>query len=203
MRYIIESNKVLIMGLNMNLAYEQELVKKAKDSLKAFDEIYEFYLPRIFGYVLNRSGSREIAEDVTSQTFFKAMSNIKSFRYRGYSFGSWLYRIAHNALMDYYRKSPNTADVDPDEMKSENQGTEEKAENIERKKVVLRVLRKLPEQYQQILSLRFFEEMTNEEIAEILGCRKATLAVKLHRSLQAFKNILKKEGLLEALNISL
>ncbi len=187
----------------MNLAYEQELVKKAKDSLKAFDEIYEFYLPRIFGYVLNRSGSREIAEDVTSQTFFKAMSKIKSFRYRGYSFGSWLYRIAHNNLMDHYRKNPNTADLDPEDMKAETKGTEDKAIEVERRRVVLKALKKLPDQYQQILSLRFFEDMTNEEIAEILGCKKATLAVKLHRSLQAFKNILKKEGLLDALNISL
>jgi len=203
MRYIFASINMLIMGLKMSPAYEQELVQKAKDSLKAFDEIYEYYLPRIFGYVMNRSGSREIAEDVTSQTFFKAMAKIKSFKYKGYSFGAWLYRIAHNNLMDYYRKNPNPVDMDPEDAKSESSETEKEAVQSEKKKAVLKILKKLPEQYQQVLSLRFFEEMTNAEMAEILGCRKSTLAVKLHRSLKAFKKAIEEEGLLEALNISL
>jgi RNA polymerase sigma-70 factor (ECF subfamily) len=188
------------MRLLMELAYEQELVKKAKESLKAFDKIYEYYLPKIYGYIFNRTFSKEISEDVVSQTFIKAMTNIKSFKYRGYSFGAWLYRIAHNALMDYYRKNPSIETGDA-ALNQEDPDVDCKAENDEMKSVVLKALRKIPSAYQEILSLKFFEELSNKEIADIIGCKKETLAVKLHRSLKAFKKVLIKNKYLNILSI--
>lgn len=190
------------MHKKMDLNKEQDLVKKAKESLRAFDELYEYYLPRIYGYVYNRTLNREIAEDVTSQTFMKAMIRIQSFKYKGYSFGAWLYRIAHNNLVDYFRKNPQVSLGDHEEVDLK-ESTDEKAEDTERQRIILKALRKLPKQYQEVLSLKFFEELTNEEIAEILGCRKETLAVKVHRSLKAFKKVLHKEGLLKSLNINI
>lgn len=189
------------MGSRMDLPRERELVEKAKESLQAFDKLYEHYLPRIFGFTLNRCGNREIAEDVTSQTFIKAMLKIKTFKFKGYTFGAWLYRIAHNNLMDYYRKNPQVEIFEVSKIES-GERSDEEAERSERQKIILEAMRRLPEQYQQVLSLKFFEELTNEEIAEILGCRKETLAVKLHRSLKALKKVLEKEGLLVSLNIS-
>lgn len=188
-------------NLKMDLTQERDLVEKAKESLKAFDKLYEHYLPKIYGYVLNRSANREVAEDVTSKTFIKAMTKIQTFKYQGYSFGAWLYRIAHNNLMDYYRKNPLLGTVDAQKVESQEK-TDRKAEDLERQGIILQALSKLPKQYQQVLSLKFFEELTNEEIAEVLGCRKETLAVKLHRSLRAFKKVLQREGFLEALNVS-
>jgi RNA polymerase sigma-70 factor (ECF subfamily) len=184
----------------MDLTRERKLVQKAKESLKAFDELYDHYLPKIFAYILNRTASKAIAEDVTSQTFMKAMVKIKSFKYQGYSFGAWLYRIAHNTLIDYFRKHKelNIADFVQAEGK-ENTDTE--AEKEERQKIILEALRKLPKQYQEVLSLKFFEELSNDEMSEVLGCKRKTLAVKLHRSLKAFEKVLKKEGLLGMLNI--
>lgn len=185
----------------MDLASEKKLVEKAKESLQAFDKLYEYYLPKIYGFVLNRSGNREVAEDVTSHTFTKAMLKIKTFKFRGYTFGAWLYRIAHNCLVDYYRKNPNIAVLEPSRIESKDRADTE-AENAERQRIILEALRKIPEQYQQILSLKFFEELSNDEIADILGCKKETLAVKLHRSLKAFKEVLKKEDFLSVLSIT-
>ena len=184
----------------MDLVKERELVEKAKDSLAAFDKLYEYYLPRIYGFILNRCGINEIAEDVTSQTFIKAMLKIKTYKFKGYTFGAWLYRIAHNNLMDYYRKNPNVEVLEPNLFESTDRADFE-AEKFERQKIILEALKKLPGQYQQVLSLKFFEELTNEEIADVLGCKKETLAVKLHRSLKALRKVLKEEGLLEALNL--
>ncbi|MBN2016303.1 sigma-70 family RNA polymerase sigma factor [Candidatus Dojkabacteria bacterium] len=186
----------------MDLAREQKLVEQAKESLKAFDQLYEYYLPRIFAYVLNRTANKQISEDVTSQTFIKAMTKIKTFRYKGFSFGAWLYRIAHNNLMDYYRKNPSLNIIDLSEVESKDR-TDKEAEKSERQAIILEALKKLPKQYQEILSLKFFEELSNEEMAEVLGCKKETLAVKLHRSLKAFKKILEKENLLEVLNVEI
>lgn len=189
------------MGSIIDLAEEQELIEKAKESIRAFDELYKHYLPKIFGYVMNRSGNREIAEDVTSQTFIKAMTKIKSYKFQGYSFGAWLYRIAHNTLMDYYRKHGTELETLDETRLESDEKTGVEAEKEERQRIILEALRKLPKQYQEILSLKFFEELSNDEMAEILGCKKETLAVKLHRSLKAFGKVLKKGKYLESLDV--
>lgn len=185
----------------MDLAQEKQLVKRAKESLEAFDSLYEHYLPRIYGYIMNRCRSKEIAEDVTSQTFIKAMAKVKTFKYKGFTFGAWLYRIAHNSLIDYFRKNPNRKIAEAEEVESDEKA-DTRAEQLERQRIILEALKKLPKQYQEILSLKFFEDMSNEEMAEILGCKKATLAVKLHRSLKAFEKVVRKEGFAKSLNIS-
>ncbi|MBU0976136.1 MAG: sigma-70 family RNA polymerase sigma factor [Patescibacteria group bacterium] len=185
----------------MDFTQEKQLVEKAKESLEAFDRLYEHYLPRIYGYVLNRSRNREVAEDVTSQTFIKAMTKIKSFRYQGYSFGAWLYRIAHNTMIDFFRKNPDIKVAEADEVESEDRA-DLSAERLERQRIIIEALRRLPRQYQEVLSLKFFEDLENEEIADILGCKKETLAVKLHRSLRAFEKVVREEGLEKSLNIS-
>lgn len=179
---------------------EQQLVADAKRSLEAFDKLYEYYLPKILAYVMNRTANKAIAEDITSQTFVKAMLKIKTFEYKGFTFGAWLYRIAHNTLVDYYRKHKEIEIPEYHQAQSDD-NSELVAQQSERQQILLDALRKLPEQYQQILSLKFFEEMTNEEIAQVLGCKKETLAVKLHRSLKAFEKVLKKNKTLETLGL--
>jgi RNA polymerase sigma factor (sigma-70 family) len=186
----------------MDIAQEIALVEKAKESLESFDKLYEFYLPRIYGFIFNRTGNHEISEDVTSQTFIKAMLNIKKFRYKGFTFGSWLYRIAHNNLMDYYRKNPSLTQLETN-MEESDEKTENEAEFVERKRLIRGILRQLPGDYQEILSLKYFEELSNEEMADILGYKKGTLAVKLHRSLKAFKKALEKSKLQAALQVNL
>ena len=184
----------------MDIKEEKELVKQAKDSLEAFDKLYEYYLPKIYSYIYNRCRNKQLAEDVSSKTFVKAMTKLKSFEFKGYRFGSWLYKIAHNELIDYFRKDKELFDIKEVEVYSDNK-TSQLAENEERKRVVLKALSELPENYQQVLSLKYFEEMTNKEMADIVGCKKATLAVKLHRSLKAFEKVMKKEDLLKFVSL--
>lgn len=177
----------------MDLQREQELVKQAKESLKAFDELYEYYLPRIYGYIFNRTINKEITEDLVSETFMKALSNIQKFRFKGYTFGAWLYRIAHNNIIDYFRKHPDTRFQPLKDDQEDDDFSEELVEQEERKRLILKCLTKLSDENQQILSLKFFEEMSNDEIAGILGCKKANIAVKMHRALKSFEKIIKSE----------
>jgi len=175
----------------MTLEEERCLVNKAKESLKAFDKLYQYYLPKIFGYIMNRTGNKEITEDIVSQTFTTAMINLRKYKDKGVGFGPWLYTLSHNCFVDYFRKNKektqlldgNIISNLPDKSKSD-------FENIENKIFIRKAMLKIPEQYQQILSLKYFEEMDNQEIANILGCKKVTLAVKLHRSLEALKKII-------------
>jgi RNA polymerase sigma-70 factor, ECF subfamily len=181
----------------MNIHEEEKLVEKAKESLQAFDLLYDHYLPKIYSYILNRVGSQEIAEDVTSKTFLKAMTKLKSFEYRGYTFGAWLYKIAHNNIVDYYR-SKKGLEVDLEKMKEvlvANKGEISKEDQIERQTILLEAISKLPENYQQMLTLRFFEELSNQELADVLGCSKNTATVGVHRASKALRKVLVKMGL--------
>jgi len=181
----------------MNIKEEEQLVEKAKESLQAFDQLYDHYLPKIYSYILNRVGSQEIAEDVTSKTFLKAMTKLKSFEYRGYTFGAWLYKIAHNNIVDYYRAKKGI-DVDLEKVKEKlvaNKGEISQEDQIERQTILLEAISKLPENYQQMLTLRFFEELSNQELADVLGCSKNTATVGVHRASKALRKVLIKMGL--------
>ena len=80
----------------MDLEQEKELVERAKNDTEAFGKLYDRHYSQIFGYVLRRTASIEIAQDVTSEVFFKALKNLGQFHWRGTPFPSWLYRIAVN-----------------------------------------------------------------------------------------------------------
>lgn len=171
---------------NLTLEEEKKLVAKAKESLTAFSKLYEHYLPRIFSYVVNRVSDKKIAEDLTADTFMKAMKKIDKFEYRGYSFGSWLYRIAHNIICDYHKKNKNVFPLEKTEIVHEVKN-DYLLDKLDQNHKIRQVLNRLKEDYQQVLTLKFFEELTNPEIAEVLGCSTNALNVKLHRSQEAFR----------------
>lgn len=174
---------------------EQQLVKDAQESLNAFNALYEYYLPKIYRYVLNRVGNKTVSEDITSQTFLKALKKLNTFNYTK-SFGGWLYTIAHNNIIDFYRRNRDysvTIEALETFLKTDDQ-TEKLAEKAELTKSVLSILRNLPESYQQVLSLRFMEERTNTEIAEVLGCSVNSVNVKIHRAIKSFENYVKKNN---------
>ncbi|MCA9383813.1 sigma-70 family RNA polymerase sigma factor [Candidatus Dojkabacteria bacterium] len=176
----------------MDSQLENELIEKAKESLDAFEKLYEYYLPKIYRYILNRTANKDLAEDLTSQTFVKAMTKIKTYKDHGKSFGSWLYRIAHNNLIDHFRKNKPTAIFDINLIESEA-AAEDHAMDSERKRAILHAISKIPEQYQEIISLKFFEELSNDEIADVIGTNKTNIAVKIHRSMKSLEKVLSKK----------
>ncbi|MDZ4346963.1 MAG: sigma-70 family RNA polymerase sigma factor, partial [Candidatus Binatia bacterium] len=91
---------------------EQNLVEDARrGDPEAFGVLYDYYLPRIYRFVLFKVSSKEHAEDITQYAFLKAWENIRTYRPQGHAFGSWLYRIARNAVIDHYRKRGPHLDI--------------------------------------------------------------------------------------------
>jgi len=88
----------------MDLNEEKELIKLAKKEPEVLAKVYGHYYPKIFGYVLKRTANLEIAQDITSETFFKALKKLWQFRWRNISFSSWLYKIATNEINKYFRR---------------------------------------------------------------------------------------------------
>lgn len=182
---------------------ERQLVEEAQESLNAFSKLYEFYLPKIFRYVLNRVGNKDVAEDITSQTFLKALKKLNTFD-ETKPFGGWLYTIAHNNIIDFYRQNRKyTISIESIEAFLESdKNTEDRAKKAEMTKKILDVLRSLPAAYQEVLSLRFFEEKTNPEIAELLACTVNNVNVRMHRATIAFRRYVEKNNsdILELIN---
>lgn len=179
----------------MTLDEEKELVKKAKKDPIAFGRLYDENYSKIFGYILKRTANVEVAQDITSETFLKAMKNIWKFRWQNVSFSCWLYRIASNEIANYFRKKKykvvsleNVAEpVSSHNPLGEVIEAQEKLKEHQDFLVIQKKMTKLSPHYQEVITLRFFEKKQINEIAEILGKKEGTVKSLLHRGLEKLK----------------
>jgi RNA polymerase sigma-70 factor, ECF subfamily len=173
------------------LANEAEIAAKAKTDEAAFEVLYNHYFPRIFGYIFKRLGNREASEDILSSTFLKAFTNLKKYQSRGFSFGAWLYRIATNNLMDYYRRQKPGMEVELEEANAGELSGADPAAVVAQKQeraVIEKVLNQMPARYREVIQLRYFAELEIEEIAGALKISKVHASVLIHRALNKFKS---------------
>jgi RNA polymerase sigma-70 factor (ECF subfamily) len=191
----IDNMKVSAPMSPEELKSEEELVKRAQHNREAFGELYEIYYQRIFNFALKRTANVQLALDITSVTFLKALNQIKKYRWRDVPFGAWLYRIASNEINDYYRKEGGR--VASIEQISELADTSDYAdeinhaeEELSKHEEFLRLHRKiaeLPEMYQEVITLKFFEKKKIREMVNILGKKEGTIKSLLHRGLEKLK----------------
>lgn len=175
---------------------EQNLIARAKGGeSEAFGSLYDFYMPRIYRFVLLKVSLREEAEDLTHQIFLKAWEKIDQYNFKGYSFGSWLYRIARNTVIDYYRGNTQQISVDsvPEELLVSPISSEENVETKMEWEKLLESITKMKDIEQDVLIMRFVEEMTHKEVAEVIGKSEGAVKVIQHRALKNLKNIVKDD----------
>lgn len=173
----------------------------------AFGDLYDFYLPRIFGFVIRRVRDRAVAEDLTAMTFERALGIVRRQEFRNESFGGWLYRVAANAVVDHVRSERRTRPAEPrrgwtsdDDRDADREGTigdesaaRALAATLDRD-VLRRALLVLPENHRRILILRFLDGLEPDELCSVLVCSRATLAVRLHRALRALREAVARES---------
>ena len=184
---------------------ERALVARSRSDASAFGDLYDYYLPRVFGFVMRRVGDRTVAEDLTAATFERALAVIRRGDFRNESFGGWLYRVASNAVIDHVRRGRRTlplgvraTDLDPDgEDPSEAIGDDAAlaafAAALDRD-VLRRALVALPEAHRQLIVLKFYDGLEIDELCATLGCSRPTLAVKLHRALRTLRAEIARES---------
>lgn len=187
------------------LQNEALLVAAAKTSETAFTELYDYYFPKIYGFVLKRVGHKEVAEDLVSKTFLKAFSALPTYQDKGCPFGAWLYRIATNNILDHYRAAGRHQEVEIEQAENlENDKTDQMVEldgKID-KQLIGEIIKSLPEKYQQAIHLKFFAELSNQEIALILKESSNNVGVIIYRALKmANKVYVKKCGTKNVLKI--
>ena len=176
---------------------ESEVINRAKKDYQAFDYLYERYMPQIFQYVMYRVYNREIAEDIVSVVFFKAMKNLSLFKWRKIPFSAWLYRIAFNEICNHAKKEKKQEKICKNYLKDDPPQSYEMRLDTDEKSFafVHEYLAKLPLKDQDIITLRFFEKKSFAEIAQITGKNESTLRVNLHRALKKLESLMPKEVL--------
>lgn len=181
----------------MTLENEHDIVDRAKTDERAFEILYNHYFTRIYAYIFKRTGHHETTEDLVSKTFMKAFTHLDKYEHQGYSFGAWVYRIATNNLIDHYRKTGKKKTVDiekaPD-MQSSRPDPQEQAITTFEKAVVQKALKDLPDKYQEIINLKYFAQLSNQEIAAALGITANNAGVVIHRAVKKFHQVYQTYG---------
>ena len=177
----------------MDGARERALVDRARTDPAAFGELYDFYLPRIYGFVLRRVRERSMAEDLTATAFQRALESLRGGRFRNDAFGGWLYRVAANAVIDHVRAARRfEADAEPGDHLGADVAADAFAAALDREEL-RSAMAALPDGHRAVLTLRFFDDLSAEEASALLGCSRGTFAVRLHRALAALRGAMLPE----------
>lgn len=151
-----------------------------------FGKLYKAYEQKIKNYFLARVENIGLAEDMTSQTFEKALNGIDSFRWQGVPFSAWLFTIARNTFYDYLRSSKRKKEIKLDDtypIKEDAPSHLEKMENDQQKEWLEQALLKLPKREREIIYLKFYEGLTNRKIAKITGLSETNVGTIVYRTL--------------------
>lgn len=169
---------------------ESELVDRAKEDPEAFGQLYERYVDKIYNYVYYRTGNHHDAEDLTAKTFYQALRHVHRYVNRGLPFSAWLYRIAHNLVANWHRDHSRRQVIALDEIAlvSTRPHPEDTLELEDDQRKLLRHIRHMPDDRQQLLILKFLEQMSNREIAQIMGRSEGAVKSLYHRTLLSLRD---------------
>jgi len=150
--------------------------------------LYDNYFDQIFRFVFKRLGGNEsVAGDLTQQTFIKAMANLDRYEDRGLPFSSWLYRIAQNEVSMFFRQQKKNYSVSIDEGRLMDMAHEANLSNhmsMENQEKLVEAINSLEQEHQDLIELRFFQEMSFREIAEIYDITEANAKMRTYRILE-------------------
>jgi RNA polymerase sigma-70 factor (ECF subfamily) len=160
------------------------LVRATREDRSAFAALYRRYVKRIYRYVYSRVGRKADAEDLTARIFTEALEGLEGYREQG-TFSAWLFTIAHRRVVDHYRRKRPTQPLD-EALDTVGEGPNPLAEVVreERLEHLARLVRRLDEEKQELLRLRFAGELTYREIGEIVGRSEGAVKMAVHRLLR-------------------
>ena len=167
-----------------------EIIEAAKKDLRHFEQLYNKYYEQIFRYVYQRMDGKDVANDVTSQVFLKSMNNLTKFKFRGVPFSAWLFRIASNEVIQYYKdkSKKRTVQIQTDDVQDIIEDYNNlKGEQMDR---IIEKIAELKDQDLELIELRYFEKRKFKEISQILNISESNAKVKIHRIVSRIKRSL-------------
>jgi RNA polymerase sigma-70 factor (ECF subfamily) len=173
---------------------EKNLVHKARQGDKeAFTELYESHFDKIYRYMVMKIGNKAEAEDMTQQVFIRAYESIGSYQWQGIPFSAWLFRIAHNQIVDFIRKASKKPTVPLDESlpivgDSNPQMEVEVKLNMEQ---VTMAARQLTKAQREVISLRFAGGLSISEVASAMHKSEGAIKALQHSAILALRKTLR------------
>lgn len=171
---------------------EKLVVQAVNGNTDAFGDLYIIFVEKIYRYVFYHIRSKTAAEDITGEVFLKAWRAISSCRGKENTFSPWLYRIAHNQLVDEIRKRQRRPSLELENVETISD-SESSVEGYSEQQELLKLIDRLPPNQRRVIILKFIEGMDNREIAEIMGKSEGALRVMQMRTLAALRKELGKE----------
>ncbi len=164
-----------------------------KDEANAFGQIYDMLFKKIYRFVFFRVGHKEQAEDLTEEIFLKAFTKIKTVS-EDQNFEAWVYQIARNAIIDYYRSKKITVGLDEIENTLEYESNVIDVINLDQQqKFLLKLLKELEPVQQTVIKLKFFDELNTPEIAALIKKSEGAVRVIQHRAILKLQELIKLE----------
>jgi len=178
----------------------KDLVLKAQNKdREAFAELFDLYYDKILNYIFRRTLDVDYSKDITSNVFLKVLKNLDNFEWKSgpFSFTAWIFRIAGNEINQYFRQQNRykiglTFDLGDDSKAVEE--LEKKIDNDQYLMVLNKAIKQLKPVYQEIINLRYFEDLSFEEISEVLNKNESTIRVYSKRAKEELERILKTDA---------
>lgn len=180
------------------------LVRRAVTDPDAFGQLYARYVTAIYRYAYYRVADAQDAEDLTARVFMRALKHIRRYDERGVPFAAWLYRIAHNVVVNFHRDRSRKPAVSLDELHDDGEAREpalhdggahesDHAIDLARdQRRLIGAIRYLPEERQQLIVLKFIEQLPNLEIGQIMNRSEGAIKSLYHRTLLQLRELLDK-----------
>ncbi len=179
------------------LKKDKALLKSIKKDKSNFDKIYKQYHDHVLNFLKKRVNQKSVCEDLASEVFEKAFKSIDDFKWQGVTISSWIFRIARNLLTDYYRKVGRRGTMislgDVEEfLEDEKVGSVDRVIEDEEERALFDALREFKEKDQYLVYYKFFEDLSNKEIAQITGLKESNVGTRLYRIRKKLRKYLKK-----------
>jgi RNA polymerase sigma-70 factor (ECF subfamily) len=180
-----------------NLSEKMLLEGAASFDERALGELYDRYEARIYSYIYRRTGNESLAEDLTAQVFLKMLEAIRIDKGWHSSFSGWLYRIAHNAVIDYYRQRDRQQQVSLEDTLTTTASDHNPVVMAEASLDAHRLrtaIGRLTEEQSEVITLRFLEGYSISEVAEMLDKTEGSIKALQYRAVTTLRQLLQHEG---------
>ena len=175
--------------------YDEILNRAIEGDLEAFSLLYEEYIHKIYNYIYYRIGNHHDAEDLTARVFYRALGHIRDFTPKGVPFSAWLYRIAHNLVANWYRDKSRKKEISLEEYfetTSNDYQLEKYLMQAQEDELLLKAIRSMGAERQQLLILKLVEGLSNSEIGLIMGRSEGAIKSLYHRTLKSLRRKIEK-----------
>ena len=175
-----------------------DLVEAAQDGeTEAFGRLYDHYSDTVYRYIYYRVGSKATAEDLTSETFLRALRRIGTFTWQGRDFGAWLVTIARNLVADHFKSSRFRLEVTTGEMLDANEVERSPEDSVLEQlsnEALLTAVRKLNPQQQECVTLRFLQGLSVAETARVMGKNEGAIKTLQYRAVRTLARLLPEDA---------